>query len=310
MPVILFGLCLILSLPWPAGAETAATPVISVVKVADGIYALIGPLGNRTPRNLGNNATFGAVVTDAGVVLVDSGGTAKGAAMLEAALATVTEKPVVAVINTGGQDHRWLGNGYFKARGARLIASAPAVADQRDRLSMQLTGLEFLVGADGLAGTEPVYADETFSGATDLTIGGVRFHLRQPAPAHTPGDSFVWLPGRRVLFSGDIVYGDRLLAVIETSNLSGWIEAFGALAAFNPGVIVPGHGRPTDLAGASRQTLSYLVNLRSRVRRVIAGGGGINEAVEIDQSAFKGLQNFDLLARRNAQTAFQLLEFE
>jgi hypothetical protein len=40
----------------------------------------------------------------------------------------VTTQPIRWVINTGGQDHRWLGNGYFRAQGAELIAHASAVA--------------------------------------------------------------------------------------------------------------------------------------------------------------------------------------
>ena len=44
-------------------------------KMSEQVYAVVGPYGGRTPQNLGNNATFGFVVTDEGVVLIDSGGT-------------------------------------------------------------------------------------------------------------------------------------------------------------------------------------------------------------------------------------------
>ncbi|MEA1987897.1 MAG: MBL fold metallo-hydrolase, partial [Pseudomonadota bacterium] len=89
----------------------------SFTKVADKTYAYIGPLTNRTPENLGLNNNIGLVITDKGVVLIDSGAGIPSAKALESAVAKVTDKKVVAVINTGSQDHRWLGNGYFVEKG-------------------------------------------------------------------------------------------------------------------------------------------------------------------------------------------------
>ena len=54
---------------------TYASSVLQLQQVDDNVYAIVGPLANRTPENLGNNATFGFVVTSEGVVLIDSGGT-------------------------------------------------------------------------------------------------------------------------------------------------------------------------------------------------------------------------------------------
>lgn len=162
-------------------------------KIADDIYAVVGPFGNRSPENLGNNATFGFVVTDEGVVLVDSGGSYKGAQAIDALIRQVTDKPLKIVINSGGQDHRWLGNGYFKGRGARIIASAAAVDDQHARQQEQLLALGNLVGTEGMSGTDPVYADETFDESMSVTFGGKTFELRKVGPAHTPADSWVWL---------------------------------------------------------------------------------------------------------------------
>jgi len=54
-----------------------------------------------------------------------------------------------------------------------------------------------LVGVEGLEGTEPVHADEVFENTKGLTLGGVTFELRRVGPAHTPGDTLVWLPRER-----------------------------------------------------------------------------------------------------------------
>jgi len=296
----------VFAVPLSAGAGQAPLKIVPVKK---DVYALVGEAAQRSPKNLGNNATFGVVVTPAGVVLTDPGGSAKGAEMIANAIKTVTDKPVVAVINTGGQDHRWMGNGYFMKLGAKVYASAAAVEDHKERTSAQLTGLARLIGEDNLAGTEPVYADNVFEEKLELDVGGVNFKLFNPAVAHTPGDTFVWLADRKVVFTGDIVYVDRLLAVNAESSVHGWIEAFEAIEALKPDVLVPGHGEPTDLKRARFETYEYLINLRDRTQAYIDGGGDAQGSVDIDQQRFKDIPVFDQLSRRNAQATFVEMEF-
>ncbi|MGB5832259.1 MAG: MBL fold metallo-hydrolase [Thiohalocapsa sp.] len=292
------------------GANCQAGEVLNAHELAENIYVLVGPLTNRDAENLGNNANFGVVVTEDGVVLIDPGGTYKGAQMIHAAIRSITEKPVTVVINTGGQDHRWLGNGYFKAQGARIIASEKAVADQKRRSRDQLIALTNLVGPEGVAGTEPVYADETFSDATALTVGGTRLEIRHPGAAHTPGDSFVWLPDRKILFTGDIVYMDRMLGIGPQSEHKSWISAFEALVALEPEVVVAGHGDPADLAKATADSYEYLVFLREAAIDLMDQGGGMEEIGSIDQSRFSYLENYDALKGRNAQRVYEELEWE
>lgn len=283
---------------------------LSLQKVTDQVYAVVGPFGNRTPENLGNNATFGSVVTDEGVVLVDSGGSYRGAAAIDAMIRKVTDKPVTWVINTGGQDHHWLGNGYFKERGARIVASAAAVEDQRSRFDEQMFMLHNLVGAEGMAGTEAVYADETFETAQSLTLGGTTFELRMVGPAHTPGDSLVWLPEERVVFSGDVVFVGRLLGVLPYSSSVHWIEAFETMAALEPETVVPGHGPATDLARARADSLDYLVFLRETVGEFMESGGDITRVGTLDQSGFAHLEDYETLKGRDAQQVFEEMEWE
>jgi hypothetical protein len=52
----------------------------------------------------------------------------------------VTPLPVKWVVNTGGQDHRWLGNGYFQAQGAELIAHAGGRSRHENRGNDHLQG--------------------------------------------------------------------------------------------------------------------------------------------------------------------------
>ena len=293
-----------LVLPFPVLAD-----ILNVQPVAPGIWAIEGPAEQRDAQNLGNNATFGLIETTDGAVLVDPGGTWAGAAMLHEVVRGLTDQPVTHVINTGGQDHRWLGNSYWQAEGATVIASADAVADQQARASMQLTMLSQLVG-EGLSGTEPAGANVTFETDHVLELGGRRIEIRHVGAAHTPGDSFVWLPDAQVVFTGDIIYVGRILGVMEFSDSATWLEAFGAIEMLEPFHLIPGHGPATTLAQAQADTRDYLQNLRDRMREHIDVGGDIIGSVDVDQSAFAYLDQFDALAGRNAQAVFQQMEWE
>jgi glyoxylase-like metal-dependent hydrolase (beta-lactamase superfamily II) len=295
-----------IALAIPALAHAQA---LEVQPVTDNIWAIVGEKEQRSPENLANNATFGLVATEQGAVLVDPGGSWKGAEALQAAIRTVTDAPVRYVINTGGQDHRWLGNGYWQAQGATVIASEAAVADQRDRGSLQLTGLRNLLG-DALEGTEPSYADVTFADDYVLELGDLTIEIKHPGPAHTPGDSYVWVPSRDTVFTGDIVYVERMLGVGDQSSITHWPAAFEAVEATGAAYVVPGHGRATTMDHARADTFAYLMNLREKIGSLIDEGGDILDAPKVDQSAFAYLEQFDALAGRNAQTAYQQMEWE
>ncbi len=293
-----------LVLPVPTFAD-----VLEIQPVTEDVWAFVGPNEQRNPENLANNATFGLVVTPEGAVLMDPGGSYKGAEMLHAAVRSVTDQPVVYVINTGGQDHRWLGNSYWQAQGAKVIASTEAMADHKDRESLHFTMLSQLIG-EGLDGTEPAYADITFETDYALEIGGLSLEIMHRGPAHTPGDSFVWLDERDVMFTGDIVYVERLLGNGPARNTRSWVEVFNAMAVFNPTHIVPGHGHATDMTTARSDTYDYLVNMRTQIGALIDEGGDIIDAPKIDQSAWVYLDQFDSLAGRNAQATYEEMEWE
>ena len=240
---------------------------LEVQKVKENVYAIVGPLGQRTADNFANNATFGVVVTSEGVVLIDTGGSWKGAERLHATIREITEQPVKFVINTGGQDHRWIGNDYWQKQGATVITSSAAVTDQKARVSVQMTGLSVLLG-DALQGTVPTYADIIFESEYEFALGGESFEITFTGQAHTPGDVYVWVPSAKTVFTGDIVYTERILGIGEQSSSRSWINVFKAVAELNPLHIVPGHGRATTLERATKDTYDYQIGRASCRERV------------------------------------------
>ncbi len=278
-------------------------------KVVDNVYAIVGPLGQRGAENDGLNANFGFVVTNQGVILIDSGASRLGAEKIEAAIRAVSERPVRWVINSGSQDHRWLGNDYFAGKGAEIIALARTAATQAQYAEQHLTGLRHFLG-DRLAGTRPLPATTTLAGeGATLERGGETLELAY-TDAHFPGDARVWLPKRGVVFTGDLVYVDRMLGVLPWSSVRHGQRAFHALEALQPAHIVPGHGRVCDLAQAKRETGDYYDFLVNKVGAAAKDMESMSEVLDrhADLPAFRHLENYDGLHRGNMNRAF--VEFE
>lgn len=279
--------------------------------VAESVYAYVGDTGPRGAGNQGLNANFGLIVTSAGAVLIDSGATESGARLLHAAASKVTSQPVRWVINTGGQDHRWLGNAHFRNQGAEVIAHRTAEADMQSRGGDQLAALRLLLGSDADS-TVPALPTRWVDGTdTRLQFGDTTIELRHRGGGHTPGDIAVWLPRSGVVFSGDIVYVDRLLAVLPISSTRTWLKSFSAVEALTPRRIVPGHGAVTDLATARAQTREYLDALRAHMQRAVADGTDIGEAIRtFDAKPFVHLRNAADLMGGNASRVYLEVERE
>lgn len=280
-------------------------------RIGEGVYALIGPTGARTYDNHALNANFGFIVTNDGVVLIDSGASRQGAQLLERAIHTVTDQPIRWVINSGSQDHRWLGNAYFKNQGARIIALQRTVRTQRQFADQHLAGLQKTL-KDRLAGTEPHFAQEPLDSEDAVFgLGGVPIEVHWFGDAHFPGDAVVWLPRQKVLFSGDLIYVDRMLGVLPWSRVGSWRTTFDtALATLKPAVIVPGHGTVCDIDKAQRDTGAYLAWLLAEIKPAAENWAGLDATVEKHGNAaqWRYLENFAALHRGNINRSY--VQFE
>jgi len=296
---------LFLSLP-AASAELNLKPV----KVAPGIYAVIGDLGAQTYENDGLNNNLGFIVTSDGVLVINTGPSMRVAKALHAAIKNTTPQPVKWAVNVNSQNHQWLGNGYFKSLGTVILAHKEADRVMRDVGETQIAANKTLL-KEKAAGTTLAYPDRLVDDKREIKLGDTVVQLLHFGQAHTPGDIVVWLPQQKVVFAGDIVYTERMLVVLPISHSGNWVQAFDKLAQLDPKTVIPGHGHPTNLEWARKDTRDYLVYLRNEVRKFIDKGEMQHDAEnKIDQSSFKYLANYKLLARRNAGQIYLEMEKE
>lgn len=297
---------LMATLAWSAHAvEIAFKPV------APNVYAYVGDTEGRTYENEALNANLGLVVTPAGALLIDSGASFQGARQIADAAKQVTQQPIQWVINTGGQDHRWLGNGFFKAQGAEIMAHADAEADMKARGPEHLKA-NAPVLKEKMDGTEMVLPSRWLKDAdTSLDLGGVAVQVVHRQGGHTPGDSMVWLPQSGVVFTGDVVYVDRILGLHPVSKTRTWVRSFEALEALNPRVVVPGHGNVTTLAQAQKDTGNLLRALRAHMGKAVEAGTDLSSAVKsFDATPYQHLKHVEVWLPQIANLTYLEMEQE
>jgi len=279
-------------------------------KVTENVYALVGEIGPRSADNHALNNTLGFVVTPDGVVLVGSGVTQPGAQLIERSIAKVTTQPVRWVINIGSQDHHWLGNRYFASKGAKILALAATVAEQRQRVDDEFSRLRQAL-KEKVNAIKPMYAPQPIEAERGaFNLGGVDFELFWPGGGHFAGDAVLWMPGQRVVFTGDYVFNDRMLGVQPYSPVLPWQKSFHKIAALKPLFVVPGHGHPGDLAKAQRDTGDYLDWLIAEVGKAQQDWKEIGDTVDdlADAPQFRHLKFYDSWHRKNINQTYLYLE--
>jgi glyoxylase-like metal-dependent hydrolase (beta-lactamase superfamily II) len=309
--VVLFGVMLSSLSVVLADEDRSIERILEPRAITDRIHYFYGSLENRTQTNLGMNNNVGFVITDEGVVLIDSGPSHHVARRIEQAVAEVTSQPITHVINLGSQDHRWLGNDYFFSQGARILALERTAATQADFARQHLEHLTDTLGEAVMEGTRPRPAPEPIAADRhDFELGGVRFEMIHAGDAHFPGDILLHLPDHGVVFTGDVVYTERMLGIHPWSHPVEQLAAFKTMASWGPEVIVPGHGEATDLATAQRDTGDYLDTLVREVGEGLENWETLEEVVVrlADLPAFQHLRHYDDWHRMNVNRTYLFME--
>lgn len=280
------------------------------VEVIPHVWSSIGATAPPTYENAGHNNNLSFVVTGDGVVVINSGASWKLAESLHAEIKAVTDQPVKLVIAENGQGHAMLGNGYWAAQDVPILAHEEAAAEFADGAAQDLASLQ-RYARENAEGTVIAMPTETFIDRKVIEMGGVTLEVLHLGPAHSPGDTQVWIPAWSMMIAGDIAFQERMPPIFEGTCTSCWIETWEtAFAPLNPTYVIPGHGHPTNLAQVTRYTRDYLVDLREKIGAHLEAGGDLAGAYYVDQSAWRNLDTFEELATRNAGVVFAEMEFE
>ncbi|MET9961162.1 MBL fold metallo-hydrolase [Streptomyces sp. NPDC006326] len=216
-----------------------------LVQPADGVYAYVQPDGGWCL----NNAGF---VSDGGrTLLIDTAATERRALALRAAVLGAGVPLPRTVVNTHHHGDHTYGNGVF-------APEALVLGHDRSRAEQLAAGhqLELIWPATDFGAIEITAPDLTYSERMTLHLGATEVQVIHPGVAHTTGDSIVWLPRQRVVFTGDLVFAEGT-PFLAMGSLAGSLRALELLRSLGAETVVPGHGPLTD-ASAYESTERYL----------------------------------------------------
>jgi cyclase len=183
--------------------------------------------------------------------------------------------------------------------GARIIASARTAEEM---LEAQPAGMAALKKQAANLGTFGAFfgrifapfdfenitltpPNSTFEGELNLRVGAKEVRLLEVGPAHTRGDTLVYVPGDRVIFTGDILFIEGH-PIMWAGPVGNWIRACETILNLDVATIVPGHGPITDKQGVMRfkEYWEYLLN--EVCQRYEAGMTELEAARDIPMDAY------------------------
>ncbi|QTF55142.1 quinoprotein relay system zinc metallohydrolase 1 [Stutzerimonas frequens] len=267
--LLMFAFCLIL----PAHAELRYT--LQPRQIADDVWLLEGSTDNFDKANGGNIVNTGFIVTDAGVVVIDSGPSRRYGEAMRAAIASVTDRPVIKLLLTHHHPDHVLGNQAFTD--VPIAALAGTTELLREQGNAMAENMYRLVG-DWMRGTEVVLPTETLAPGT-LDIGGRALRLLA-LRGHTGADLAILDERSGVLFAGDILFYQRALTTPNSPGLDVWLEDLDTLEALPWKRLVAGHGPVADDAAPFLQMRHYLGWLDGLLREAANGGADMNEVIQ------------------------------
>ena len=222
----------------------------------------------------------GIIIGDDCVMVIDTQATPIMAQDVIRHIRTVTEKPIKYVVLSHYHAVRVLGASGYKACGAEHIIASHDTYDlivergEEDKAS-EIDRFPRLFQAVESVPPGMTWPTMTFKGEMTLWLGKLEVKLMQVGRGHTKGDTIVWLPQQKVLFSGDLVEFDAT-PYAGDAYFEDWPATLDAIAALKPDKLVPGRGAalqtPEQVSAGLRGTREFVSELYASVKAGATAG--------------------------------------
>lgn len=207
---------------------------IKVTEVAPGLFF-------QYHHEESNNAWL---VTNEGVLVIDTRQHPRRAEELLAAIRKTTDKPVRWVVNTHAHGDHYFGNAVFKREGATFIAHRDTAGMMQQHYGLEQKRRQgyFKQRQFDPQEVKLILPDVTFDSNVTLTLGGRTIELLYMGAGQNPGDTFVRFPKERVIFAGGPFSKNSWPNPSFTPSMSAWVDILRKLAAMDVDVYLGGHG--------------------------------------------------------------------
>jgi glyoxylase-like metal-dependent hydrolase (beta-lactamase superfamily II) len=290
---VLVGVLMLLAAAPPAGAQETAPmghnqsqppPMVQenkTIKVSEHVYVIPDGRVNLVPN-------IGIIVGNRATLVVDAGMGPRNGETVMRELAKVNKNNALYFTTTHFHPEHMTGVQAFPAN--TIIVRPEAQQEEVNRkqpefirnFSRRTPEMKAL-----LQDVVPRPPDILFDREANIDLGGVTVRLLWYGPAHTRGDTFIFVEQDRALFTGDAVI-NRFFPIFPDADASGknWLEILDQLDELQPRTIIPGHGEvgEASLIGVER---TYLRSVQSRVAELKAQGRSAEEAERLLSVEFR-----------------------
>ena len=272
---------------------------MQITEIKPGIFACL--MANET-------ANAGFVVTEQGVIVIDTLDTPARGRELAAAIAARTGKPVLLAINTHHHYDHVFGNQAFTAPivAHSTLPGQLAQAAARDLMPISIAAWISEHPKDHWMADELelVYPHILFERRLVLNLPPVRMVV-QHLEGHTRESIAVDLPDEGVLFASDLVFEGRV-PFLRHAHIENTLKALRRLQRLGARTVVPGHGNLCDMTYVVRFR-DYVNDLREKVKELIAQGWEKGDVLDSDQLPPWWTQDRPELLRANVARVYDEL---
>ena len=226
----------------------------------------------------------GVIVGDDSVLVIDAQATPVMAREVIRRIRKVTSKPIRYVVLSHYHAVRVLGASAYGAQQVIASQATQALIRERGRQDMASEIARFprlFRGKESIPGL--TWPNLVFKDEMTLMLGKLEVRIIHAGRGHTAGDTIVWIPAQKVLFTGDLV---EYKAGVYTgdAHLEDWPATLAKLAALKPKALVPGRGpalkTPAESQKAIKFTQDFVRGLLDSARRGVKAGRSLRQVYE------------------------------
>ncbi len=242
-----------------------------IKKFKDGIYVYVG-------KELNSNC--GIVLTQEGVILIDSGHNPTDSRAILAAVKKLTSLPIRFLIDTEPHPDHTTGHFVFSPP-AVVIAHEGATESMKNRERESPDRIQKLAAVSpemraALEGYRFVAPQIEYRQKTTLNMGERTFELMYLKGVHSEADTAIWLPTERVLFSASAAVVNQYNILRPIVTIPDILAALKMMKGLNPEFVIPGHGTPGTVK-IFEDTERYYDLLIDRVGKMEREGKSLDE---------------------------------
>jgi len=238
-------------------------------KVKDGIY-VYAPDQTTT--------TCSMIVTQEGVVMIDSCNSPLDSRKMLAAVKKVTDKPIRFLIDTEVHtDHTF--NHYMFSPPAIVInhqGAAEGMKKNTDPKRVERLMAESPEMAAVVRNYKFLPPDIEYKDRMTLNLGERTFELIYLKNVHSEADTAIWLPKERVLFAASAANVRWMINLRPHVTIPDVLAGYKLMRSLNPEIVVPGHG-PVSTTKIFDEYEGFYTLLLKRVGDMAAQGKSLAE---------------------------------